>query len=208
MPKGSPELTEKRKNEILNACEKIYREKGFYGVNIKEISTRISLTRPAIYNYFETKEEILLGMLTREYDIWCGELEELISWAEKSDKPTLSAQIAQTLEKKDTLLRILNMNLFEIEQNSRTIRLAEFKKQYGRSNVALTKILRSFKPDITDTECEAFCQTFFSFLFGVYPFSFHTEKQIEAMKLAGIAFREPGIFQMVRQCLAMIIPDK
>ena len=52
MPKGSPELTEKRKNEILDACEKVYRTQGFYGVNIKDISTQISLTRPAIYNYY------------------------------------------------------------------------------------------------------------------------------------------------------------
>ena len=39
MPKGSPELTEKRKNEILDACEKIYRAQGFFGVTIKENTT-------------------------------------------------------------------------------------------------------------------------------------------------------------------------
>lgn len=61
MPKRLPKLTEKRKNEILDACEKIYRTQGFYGVTIKKISTEISFTRPAIYNYFETEEEILLG---------------------------------------------------------------------------------------------------------------------------------------------------
>lgn len=208
MPRGSPERTKKRKSEILDACERIYREQGFYGVNIKEISTETSFTRPAIYNYFETKEEILLGLLAREYERWCNELEGMIPLGEKASRAQLAEQIAHTLEKKETLLRILNMNLFEIEQNSRVERLAEFKKLYSRSVTALAQLLNAFKPDIPDKECEAFCESFLAFLFGVYPFAFHTKKQKEAMNLAGVRFREPTIYQMVYQCLLRLIPDK
>lgn len=208
MPKGSPELTEKRKNEILDACEKIYRTQGFYGVTIKEISTEISLTRPAIYNYFETKEEILLGLLTREYEEWCGELEKLIISAKALDRKELSSQIAHTLEDKETLLRILNMNLFEIEQNSRVERLAEFKKLFQRSVKAMSGILKAYKPDASDLECEEFYETFSSFLFGVFPFTKHTEKQMEAMELAGVKLNEPSIYNMVDRCLLKLIPER
>lgn len=208
MPRASAERTEKRKSEILDACEKVYREQGFYGVNIKEISTETSFTRPAIYNYFETKEEILLGLLAREYEGWCSELEGIIPLAEEADRLQLAEQIARSLEKKETLLRILNMNLFEIEQNSRMERLAEFKILYSCSVTALTKILQAYQPDIQDKECEEFYESFLAFLFGVYPFAFHTEKQKEAMKLAGIHFKEPTIYQMVYQCLLRLIPNK
>ena len=47
MPKVSEKHKAERRNEIINACEKIYREKGFYGVTLKEISSEISVTRPA-----------------------------------------------------------------------------------------------------------------------------------------------------------------
>ena len=208
MPKGSPELTEKRKNEILDACEKIYKIQGFYGVNVKEISTEISLTRPAIYNYFETKEEILLGLLSREYEGWCRELEALIPQAGRCSRTELSEQIAHTLEGKEVLLRILNMNLFEIELNSRVERLAEFKKLYLRVVTALSDILRSYKNDGADVEYEDFCNNFCAFLFGVYPFAFHTEKQKEAMKIAGVELKEPTIYGMVYKALIRLIPDK
>lgn len=208
MPKGSPELTEKRKNEILDACEKIYRAQGFYGVTIKEISTEISLTRPAIYNYFETKEEILLGLLAREYEEWCTELEGLIVPAKALDRTELSEQMAHTLEDKETLLRILNMNLFEIEQNSRVERLAEFKKLFQRSITAMSEILKAYKSDVADLECEEFYETFSAFLFGVFPFTKHTEKQIEAMELANVKLNEPGIYDMVNRCLVKLIPEK
>ena len=208
MPKGSPELTEKRKNEILDACEKIYRTQGFYGVTIKEISTEISLTRPAIYNYFETKGEILMGLLAREYEEWCGELEGLIVPAKALNRAELSAQMAHTLEDKETLLRILNMNLFEIEQNSRVERLAGFKKLFKRSITAMSEILKAYKPDVTDLECEEFYETFSAFLFGVFPFTKHTEKQMEAMKMANVRLNEPSIYDMVNRCLVKLIPEK
>ena len=58
---------EVRRAEILNACDRLYREKGFREITIKDISQETSFSRPSIYNYFETKEEIFLGLLTREY---------------------------------------------------------------------------------------------------------------------------------------------
>ena len=51
MPKVTEEHKENRKQEIIDACEKIYKERGFTAVNIKEISTATSFTRPAIYSY-------------------------------------------------------------------------------------------------------------------------------------------------------------
>lgn len=208
MPKGSPELTERRKNEILDACEKIYKEQGFYGVNIKEISTEISLTRPSIYNYFETKEEILLGLLSREYKCWCEELEKVISQADGCDRMMLAEKIAHTLEEKEILLRILNMNLFEIELNSRVERLAEFKKRYLRAISAFSAILRSYNPSISCTECEDFNNSFCAFLIGMYPLVFHTEKQKEAIKIAGVEFKETSIYEMVYKGLIKLIPNK
>ena len=208
MPRGSPELTEKRKNEILDACKEIYKSKGFYGVNIKEISTKISLTRPAIYNYFETKEEILLGLLAREYENWCAELEAVINPAKDMDTAELANRLAETLADKDILLRILNMNLYEIEQNSRIERLAEFKALYTRAVSDITEILYSYKPDITAPDCTDFCNSFCAFMIGAYPFAHHTEKQNQAMALAGVKFEEPTVYQLVGKCLLRLIPNK
>ena len=65
MPKGSEELTEQRKDEIIEACARLYETKGFKEITIKDISAETSFSRPSIYNYFETREEIFLALLTR-----------------------------------------------------------------------------------------------------------------------------------------------
>ena len=61
------ETIDRRREEIMDACEKLYETMGFHSITIKNISTETSFSRPSIYNYFQTKEEIFLGLLTREY---------------------------------------------------------------------------------------------------------------------------------------------
>ena len=70
MPKGSPELTAARKEEIISACEQLYKTMSFKDITLKEIGNVTSFTRTSIYNYFQTKEEIFLALYTREYDRW------------------------------------------------------------------------------------------------------------------------------------------
>ena len=42
-----------------------------------------SFSRPAIYNYFETKEEIFLALFQREYDRWNEDLTAILGGNEQ-----------------------------------------------------------------------------------------------------------------------------
>ena len=79
MPKGSPELTAARKDEIISACEQLYQTMSFKDITLKDISSVTSFTRTSIYNYFQTKEEIFLALYEREYDRWNEDLEKISS---------------------------------------------------------------------------------------------------------------------------------
>ena len=50
MPKGSPELTSARKEEIISACRKLYETMSFKDITLKEIGQQTSFTRTSIYN--------------------------------------------------------------------------------------------------------------------------------------------------------------
>ncbi len=208
MPKASAELIARRKKEIIDACENIYKVKGFYGVTIKEISTRTNFTRPSIYNYFSTKDEILLALLVREYEKLTQDLKLIQVQASSLTRQKLSECIAHALEKRAILLRIQNMNLFEIEENSRIEHLAELKKAYRRNMATMMGILRSYNPSVSDADYDSCCMTFSAFLFGVYSFAFHTEKQLKAMEIAGFPDHKTTIYQMVYDCLVRLLPDK
>ena len=69
MPKGSPELTNARKEEIISACKTLYQDMSFKDITILKIAEYTTFSRASIYNYFETKEEIFLAILQKEYEL-------------------------------------------------------------------------------------------------------------------------------------------
>ena len=58
MFKGTPDIIAQRREEIVNACDELYKTMSFKDITLKEIGKVTSFSRPTIYNYFQTKEEI------------------------------------------------------------------------------------------------------------------------------------------------------
>lgn len=56
MPKGSETLTNARREEIINACEKLYETMSFKEVTIKEIGQATTFTRTSIIIIFKQRK--------------------------------------------------------------------------------------------------------------------------------------------------------
>jgi len=53
-----------RREEIIRAAAKLFREKGYNGTSIVEIAREVGLPKGSIYNYVESKEELLYDIIT------------------------------------------------------------------------------------------------------------------------------------------------
>lgn len=204
MPKMPEGYLEKRRDEILDACDELYRTSSFRDVTIKAISAYTSFSRPSIYNYFETIEEIFLGLLQREYDRWTEDLRKILN-RESLSAEELASSIAHTLKPRRTLLRIQSMNLYEIEDNSRIERLTDFKRSLRNNTETMDEILKKFAPKMTPEDRTDFQYVFFPFLFGVFPYTEPTEKQCQAMDAAGIPHPKVSIYDLVYGCLVKLL---
>ena len=186
MPKGSPERTAARKEEIISACEKLYQtmsfkditacEKlyqtmSFKDITLKEIGNETSFSRPTIYNYYQTKEEIFLALFEREYIRWNEELQSILQENEKLSKEQLANKLASSIANRQQLLKLLSMNNYDMEENSRPELLTSFKVAYGESMKNVCRIITKFCPEKSVQEIQDFIYVFFPFMFGIYPYS-------------------------------------
>ena len=119
MPKGSEQLTNARKEEIINACAKLYTTMNFKDITLKQISLETTFTRTSIYNYFQTKEEIFLALFQREYDLWTADIRQIFEKYEMMTVDEFASALAHTLEKRECLLKLLSMNHYDMESRSR-----------------------------------------------------------------------------------------
>ncbi len=209
MSRGSAALTAARREEILAACAKLYESRSFKEITIKEIGAATSFTRTSIYNYFETKEEIFLALLQREYELWVEALNDVMSRRDVMSRGELAGTLARTLTDRPRLLRLLSMNLFDMEANSRPERLAEFKLAFGASMEAVERMLAKYAPDMDGASRKRFLYAFFPFIYGIYPYTSVTEKQRTAMERAGIHYVYQSAYDLTRNCLEkLLIKDK
>lgn len=199
------EITDFRKEEIINACEKLYENNSFRDITIKLISDETTFSRPSIYNYFQTKEEIFLALFQREYEKWIEDLQKIYNQNEKLKKEEFADVLARTIEKRVKLLKLLSMNLYDIEENSRIENLVEFKKLYGNAIGMIRNLLDKFFSKMTEKEKDEFLFSFFPAMFGIYPYSVVTEKQKVAMEKANVPYKYYSIFEIANICIKRLL---
>ena len=196
MPKGSAELTNARREEIIAACRKLYETMSFKDITLKEIGQQTSFTRTSIYNYFETKEEIFLALFAQEYELFTEDLDRLCRQNESLTPDELSSALARAMERRPLMLKLLSMNMFDMEANSRMERLIAFKTAYGKSKDAMDACLQQFAPGLSAQKRQTFLYAFLPFVYGLYPYTMVTEKQKQAMREAGISYVYMSTYEM------------
>jgi len=205
MRKITQEQIAQKREEIINACEQLYQTMSFREITLKEIGSITSFSRPTIYNYFETKEEIFLALFQREYDRWNEALTAILDGNEELKRTELAEKIASSLAGRPQLLKLLSMNNFDMEANSRQELLNAFKQSYGRSMQLVSMVVQKFCPEMTVSNIQDFIYIFFPFMFGIYPYTEVTENQKVAMKEAGIQYVYQTAYELICRCLIQLL---
>ena len=205
MVKKTAEQIASRREEIVNACEKLYQTMSFKEITLKEIGEEVPFSRPTIYNSFQTKEEIFLALFKREYDRWNAALASILEDNEKLGKEELAEKIAASLSERVQLLKLLSMNNYDMEANSRAELLTDFKKSYGRSMQLICMILAKFRPEKSPSDIQNFIYVFYPFMFGIYPYTAVTEKQRSAMREAGVDYVYQSVYEITYNCLIKLL---
>ena len=208
MKKVNKSHQEIRKEEILNACIELYKTLSFKDITIKDIAEYTTFSRPSIYNYFETKEEIFLSIFQKEYELWKSDLDKIAKKKQKFTNKLFAKQLAKTLENRFILLKLLSMNLYDMEEHSRLERLIEFKAAYGSSIEALSNALKRAFPNYTKVQCEKFIYIFMPFMNGIYPYTFITEKQSKAIEKSETKFKQHTVSEIVCNAILKILENE
>ncbi|MBR4225476.1 MAG: TetR family transcriptional regulator [Candidatus Methanomethylophilaceae archaeon] len=196
MPRRTQELIDARRGEIIGACEELYATMGFKDITMADIARKTTFTRTSIYNYFQTKEEIFLALLQREYDSWADAIDDATERSESMSEEEIAGFLAGSLAERGQMLRILSMNHYDMEAGSRIGNLTDFKRSYGRTLDSVESMLRKFCDGLSEEDISAFVYSFFPFLYGLCPYTEVTPKQEEAMEAAGIGFVRHTVYDL------------
>ena len=77
MPKISEERRAERRDQILDAARECFAEYGYEGATVVKLERATGLSRGAIFNYFPSKEDLFIELVTRDEarisELWVNE---------------------------------------------------------------------------------------------------------------------------------------
>jgi AcrR family transcriptional regulator len=140
MPKGIP-LTEeelaKRRHEIFHRVVNVFLKKGFQETSMREIAESAGLGKSTLYDYFKTKDEILVYFFEDHLGDLAEEAQEIAVQNSAADK-----RLRQIMEKYIENLQA-NKNLFmKLSLESQRLRL-ESQKQIQEKRHAYQDLIRT-----------------------------------------------------------------
>lgn len=139
-----PEEKAQRRQAILACARELAMEQGPIELSLNELGRRSGVSKPNIYRYFESREEILLCLLVDELESAVNELEGALGPA-----PLAPAQVAQRLAAaflaRPLLCQLLGMSAAILEHNLSASAIANAKTailaQLSRLKTRLTTAL-------------------------------------------------------------------
>ncbi len=152
-------------------------------------------TRPNIYKYFKTKDEILLVILKDDFKTFIATLTKSFKINKLYSLHEITEIWADSLLEHKRLLDIYALLFTVLEKNVSVEALADFKKEMLALQAPLISLVTQIFPDSEDKKIKEFMNVQIILAFGLYPMSQLSNLQKDAIKLSGIEYIPPDFKQ-------------
>lgn len=194
-----------RIQEIIVAASSIYNSAGYEGLSFSTISEYTKFTRPSIYKYFKTKDEILLILLKEDLTSFISTLIKSFKINKLYSLYEITEIWADTLIEHERLLDLYSILFTIIEKNVSVESLSDFKKEILQIQIPLFDFASQLFPNAKKKDIESFIYSQLILAFGLYPMSKLSPIQEEAIQLSGVNYTPPDFRKTYMECFYQLI---
>ena len=142
MPKVVPEYKEQARKRIIEVAARVFSENGYYSTKMDDVAEALDVSKGAIYQYFASKEQLLLAVVDFIFDSRKDEIISILA----SDNPRFIATEEFFGIKIDRSLQTQSFGLDILREATRNEKLRRrLKKLNERGYVELQEYVRALK---------------------------------------------------------------
>jgi AcrR family transcriptional regulator len=111
-----PEHKEERREAILLAASELAVERSVRDVSLGDISRRVGLAKSNVLRYFETREDVYLRLLLREWESW--QVDAAVElWSGEPAPDAIATTLAHSLAERPLFCDLLSQMAVTLERN-------------------------------------------------------------------------------------------
>ncbi len=161
----SEEQREERRRAILEGAAAMLAEMPVTALTLNELSRRVGLAKSNVLRYFESREAVLLELLTRAGDDFLRETGAALATRVDADAPlpdraaTVAEVVADTMAAHPMLCELLSTQATVLEHNVSTETVTRYKHRGYATVAGLVAVLRETLPELDDTGAQEAART-------------------------------------------------
>ncbi|AQQ08911.1 HTH-type transcriptional regulator EthR [Sedimentisphaera cyanobacteriorum] len=152
----TPEQKEFRTDEILQSADKIFQEKDFEEISLNDIARGAEISKPNIYRYFLTKEDIFLRLVIKYFDLMLDYQNKKLSSVKKGNVKSFASAWAKNTLDCDRFLRLVTRLGASLERYSSEKGLFNYKSRLFPLIEKGAEIIQKHFPQLSVKECQMF----------------------------------------------------
>ena len=177
----NPEQKAARRDEILRAAKRLFAENNYAEISLNGIAREAGFSKPNVYRYFSTREEIFLSIFEQEQGKLVDAILTRLKRIRAKDPVEAICRIwsEEMLNHKDWLDLVPYLAM-SMEENSSVDQIIAFKKVGYQRLTKLIEALQAVYPKLTHEQWFVLMQSSVALIAGLWPLANPGEKVIEA----------------------------
>jgi TetR/AcrR family transcriptional regulator len=178
-----PEQKEARRKAILDAARTLFSELAYEDISLNGIAREAGISKPNVYRYFSTREEIFLVIFEKELAACVRALVKKLRAIRAKDPVKAIARIwVEVTMKHRAYLDLLPHLALAMERNSSVEQIVHFKRTGFALFAELVEVHRKIYPALDAAQWTAVIQTGVSMMAGLWPLANPGENVLKALR--------------------------
>lgn len=173
----------KRYEDIINAAKDLFMKMEYEDISLAIIAKELNITRPSLYNYFDSKEALFLELCKQGYLGLADELNK--EFYEHMDINDFCSKLCDVLMEDELFLKLMSLHQTVMETKAGKEAMEEFKKSTLPFFKALENIIAIEFPNATVEKKVLFATQINVLLNTVHAYISTPVEQQEVMKKLG-----------------------
>lgn len=198
----SQEHKRERMQEIINATDRLFQEHSYHEISLTTIAKELGWSRPNLYKYVHTKEEIFLEIyLVKQAAL----LNELVTIPVDLPQETFIQSFSHTFSIHLDFIKYHAILFSVIETNVSVEKLADFKSRNYQQRQPLYELLGYYFKNSSLQEIKKIYLTILYQCVGLYGHTTNTDLYRKAFELANLQYHEDRFEEMLTEFLHILM---
>lgn len=169
-----------RRNEILDAAATLFTERDWGTLTLAMIAEKTSISRPSMYNYYRSVEEVYFDLAAREYAAWGAELPRIFE--RPMTREEFCASLTESLFSRPLLLKLMHLYVDIGEEKCGGDLLERYRASVHAFYKEFFRIIESQFPQSPASEQRRFAIQFTRYTVTLYGLTRIPKTALEAMQ--------------------------